>query len=167
MEQAVLISIKPKWVILIESGEKTVEVRKTKPLIETPFKCFIYETAAGRGKVVGEFICPFVQRFDVPYPGWINEWKRLESETLSLTCLTYSDLHKYGGSGRTLYAWHISGLKMYDTPKEINEFKRWNRTECYYSDLGFAIPKCENCRESRCMVQKAPQSWCYVQIWGE
>ena len=57
MEQAVLISIKPKWVSLIASGEKTVEVRKTSPLIETPFRCFIYETTAGRGKVVGEFIC--------------------------------------------------------------------------------------------------------------
>jgi len=39
---AVLISIKPKWCELIASGKKTVEVRKTKPKIDVPFKCYIY-----------------------------------------------------------------------------------------------------------------------------
>ena len=43
---AVLISIRPKWVEKIASGEKTVEVRKTRPSIETPFKCYIYCTKA-------------------------------------------------------------------------------------------------------------------------
>ena len=46
--KSVLISIQPKWCELIASGEKTVEVRKTKPKIETPFKVYIYETK-GRG----------------------------------------------------------------------------------------------------------------------
>ena len=39
--KAVLISIKPKWCELIASGKKTVEVRKTRPKIDTPFKCYI------------------------------------------------------------------------------------------------------------------------------
>lgn len=47
--KAVLISIKPKWVEKIAKGEKTIEVRKTRPKIETPFKCYIYET---KGKKV-------------------------------------------------------------------------------------------------------------------
>ena len=38
---AVLISIKPKWCEFIIDGKKTVEIRKTKPKIETPFKCYI------------------------------------------------------------------------------------------------------------------------------
>ena len=42
----ILISIQPKWCELIASGKKTVEVRKTKPKIETPFKCYIYCTKA-------------------------------------------------------------------------------------------------------------------------
>ena len=42
--KAVLISIQPKWCELIASGKKTVEVRKTKPKLETPFKCYIYCT---------------------------------------------------------------------------------------------------------------------------
>lgn len=40
----VLISIQPKWCELIANGTKTVEVRKTKPKLNTPFKCYIYCT---------------------------------------------------------------------------------------------------------------------------
>ena len=44
MSKAILISIQPKWCELIASGKKTVEVRKTRPKIDTPFKCYIYCT---------------------------------------------------------------------------------------------------------------------------
>ena len=40
----VLISIQPKQCKLIANGTKTIEVRKTKPKLETPFKCYIYCT---------------------------------------------------------------------------------------------------------------------------
>lgn len=43
MAKAVLISIRPKWVNRIISGEKTVEIRKNRPNLETPFKVYIYE----------------------------------------------------------------------------------------------------------------------------
>ena len=42
--KAILISIQPKWVEKIASGEKTIEVRKSLPNIERPFKCYIYCT---------------------------------------------------------------------------------------------------------------------------
>lgn len=42
--KAVLISIRPKWCELIASGKKTIEVRKTRPKLEPPFKCYIYCT---------------------------------------------------------------------------------------------------------------------------
>lgn len=41
---AVLLSVRPKWCELIASGKKTIEVRKTKPKIKSPFKCYIYCT---------------------------------------------------------------------------------------------------------------------------
>lgn len=44
--KSVLISIKPKYCELIANGKKTIEVRKTKPKLETPFKCYIYCTEA-------------------------------------------------------------------------------------------------------------------------
>lgn len=42
MSKAVMISIRPKWCEKIASGEKAIEVRKTRPKLETPFKCYIY-----------------------------------------------------------------------------------------------------------------------------
>ena len=42
--KAVMISIRPEWCEKIASGKKTVEVRKTRPKIDPPFKCYIYCT---------------------------------------------------------------------------------------------------------------------------
>lgn len=50
--QAVLMSIHPKWCELIANGKKTIEVRKTKPKINVPFKVYIYCT------VGGDALCP-------------------------------------------------------------------------------------------------------------
>lgn len=47
MSKSVLISIQPEWCRLIASGRKTIEVRKSRPKLETPFKVYIYCT---RGK---------------------------------------------------------------------------------------------------------------------
>lgn len=51
--KSVMISIQPKWCELIASGKKTVEVRKTRPKIDTPFRCYIYCTNT---KTIGDFI---------------------------------------------------------------------------------------------------------------
>ena len=85
--KSVMISINPKWCELIASGEKTIEVRKTKPRLETPFKCYIYCTLTGsneffkdvlngnvaawnlgkwgerKGNVIGEFVCENTQTY--------------------------------------------------------------------------------------------------------
>ena len=82
MGKAVLISIQPHWCELIASGEKILEVRKTRPKLETPFKCYIYMTSgdasipdgsgmvhhhSGGRCVIGEFMCDRIECFDVPY----------------------------------------------------------------------------------------------------
>ncbi len=40
--KAVMLSIRPKWCDRIATGEKTIEIRKSKPKLEPPFKCYIY-----------------------------------------------------------------------------------------------------------------------------
>lgn len=83
MSKAVLISIKPCWAKKIETGEKTIEVRRTRPRIETSFKCYIYETKGktetpwvdedghfiykGRGQVIGEFICDDIYKYSAEF----------------------------------------------------------------------------------------------------
>ena len=77
MSKAVMLSIRPKWCEKIIIGRKTMELRKSVPKLEVPFKCYIYCTmpdtkdphnilelhgADGKirkanGKVIGEFTC--------------------------------------------------------------------------------------------------------------
>ena len=54
--KSVLISIQPKWCQLIANGRKTVEVRKTKPKLEAPFKCYIYCTSNNRKNALHTYI---------------------------------------------------------------------------------------------------------------
>ena len=74
--KSVLISIQPKWCDLIARGEKTLEVRKTRPKIDTPFKCYMYCTKSQKGwfwlnspdirrdgVVIGEFICDRIYQY--------------------------------------------------------------------------------------------------------
>ena len=49
MSKAVMLSICPKWCEKIVNGEKTIEVRKTRPKWQTPFKCYIYCTVERAG----------------------------------------------------------------------------------------------------------------------
>lgn len=81
MSKAVLLSIKPKYCELIASGKKTIEIRKTRPKLDTPFKVYIYATKSGdrlvlkndkvleiskaiTGKVIGEFVCNWVKEYE-------------------------------------------------------------------------------------------------------
>lgn len=76
MNKAVMISIQPKWCELIAKGKKTIEVRKTRPKIKTPFKCYIYMTKSNltgdrkaykdrmAGKVIGEFVCNCIANYE-------------------------------------------------------------------------------------------------------
>lgn len=166
--KSVLISIQPKWCELIASGEKTLEVRKTRPKLETPFKCYIYATKVKPGwfdlakkerfdgKVIGEFVCDNIRCFDVPYPAFQKE---LDKRIMDESCCTYYQLHGYAYHD-AMYGWHISNLVIYETPKKLSDFKKYNLT-CYYDHLGLATPKCKDCKG--CQVNRPPQSWCYVE----
>lgn len=44
MSKSIIQSIKPQYCELIASGKKTIEVRKTRPKLDVPFKVYIYCT---------------------------------------------------------------------------------------------------------------------------
>lgn len=186
--KSILLSIKPKYVELIASGEKTIEVRKTAPQ-EVPFKAYIYESRNGghrckhcnekdscysyapknvgcyngRGKVIGEFICNNASELDYVYY-WNNGY---EFET----CLTYRQVADYG-NGKTLYGWHISDLKIYDRPRELSEFRKpcdWNYDCCTCRRAKYELTKAEAKVFYGCdsELTRPPQSWCYVEDLGE
>lgn len=173
--KSIMISIQPKWCVKIESGAKTIEVRKTRPKIETPFKCYIYCTFPqkpvydiwinrgtenrflGNGKVIAEFVCDRIEEID----GYPDCDIRVQPEELvEKACLTQEQAFKYIRYG-TGYAWHISALKIYDKPKELFEFRK---------PCPINIKNCPRCKlysrhSGQCVdiIYHAPQSWCYVE----
>ena len=50
MGKSIMISVKPRFCDLIAREKKKIEVRKTKPNTEIPFKCYIYCTRAKRSE---------------------------------------------------------------------------------------------------------------------
>ena len=97
---AVLISIRPKWCEKIINGQKTIEVRKARPKMDTPFKCYIYE--CGNGKVIGEFLCDEIIN--------INGAGRIPSDAARPTCLEPAELHQYLGAA-------TSPISRFTTPR--------------------------------------------------
>ena len=186
MSKAVLISIRPVWCQKIMAGRKTIEVRKTRPKMDTPFKCYIYctkpekklitimkdgdenygETYHGkpvfiktekapttglwdkRQKVIGEFLCDEIIK--------INGAGRIQSDAARPTCLEPAELHQYLGAA-TGFGWHISNLRIYDTPRELQEF--------------YAVPnEMEVALKAKPKpITRPPQSWRYVEeeTWND
>ena len=173
--KAVLISIQPKWCELIASGEKTVEVRKTKPKLETPFKVYIYQTLHrehnGRtysdGKVIGEFVCDSLI-WVLAHPSIFAGHPLFYQQAINDACLTRDEVEIYS-SGKDVYGWHISDLVIYDKPKKLSEFSRpcdGNCQECehalWQTYTFISESKIVGCAQK----VKAPQSWCYVEEVG-
>ncbi len=162
--KSVLISIQPKWCELILKGKKTVEVRKTRPKLETPFKCYAYQTK-GKEKLIDIIkdgdICygeiyhgkpVFIKmREDSVYAGLFGRKQKVIGEFVCDTIVTdktfghdplfngaacMSEVEAAAYSCQSpIYGWHISNLVIYDKPKKLGEF-------------GLTRP---------------PRSWCYVE----
>lgn len=183
LKPCVLLSIQPKWCEFIASGKKTIEVRKTKPKIEEPFKCYIYETKGetdtpfidedghidfhGRGQVIGEFICD-----EIIYAG-LGNYRILATSATQIDPL---DLLDYADDKR-VYGWVISDLVIYSRPKNLSEFRkickyRNDDGSCQYRKVKCACvkfdfnPDCSVAFAECCdYMRKPPQSWCYVEEW--
>lgn len=170
--KSVMLSIRPKWCEKIAGGEKTIEVRKTKPKLETPFKCYIYCTSGrpdlnipisperlmqdyldtgsmqslncplGNGKVIGEFTCDRIYG--------LAPLNHAPDDVEKQACLTREEIVNYlKGTG---YGWHIVGLRIYDQPRELSEFTGLRNTR-------FGAAPYD--------IKRPPQSWCYVEEWEE
>ena len=154
----IMLSIRPKWCELIASGRKTIEIRKTKPKCDVPFKVYVYCTEdfrtstknrnhklwigepingifdgkyLGNGKVIGEFVCKAILPISITYA---DTNSRLALREFPYTCLTDKEIMDYLGNGKTGYGWLISDLTIYDKPKDLSDFG----------------------------IKRSPQSWCYA-----
>ena len=176
MSKAVMLSIHPKWCEKIINGDKTIEIRKTRPNLDTPFKCYIYCTLQGcneffrvdlggdvakwnrgkwwdrKGKVIGEFTCDRIVDawWDYVPDAITQEVEGGNLEALEGTGMTDGELFGYVGDGLRghCYGWHISDLRIYDVPRELSEFTGLRNTK-------FGAEPYD--------IKRPPQSWCYVE----
>ena len=153
----IMLSIRPKWCELIASGQKTIEVRKTKPKCNVPFKVYIYCTEdfrtstkdrnhkfwigepingvsdgryLGNGKVIGEFVCDRVVDVDCDSVAPFD--KDSGSYIDKQICIDREQFLEYTRF-RCCFGWHISDLIIYDKPKDLSDFgmKRPPQSFCY------------------------------------
>lgn len=182
--KAVLLSIRPNWCKLIWSGMKTVEVRKTRPKLKTPFKVYIYCTGhdgwvmklpkAGVQKmdsrVIGEFTCDKIDRLihvgtmmDIKILT-LDGWCKPADALLQAACLTEAQAEKHlKGSGG--YGWHISDLKIWDKPVMLKDF--WAIQPCTHRGDCCTCRRWDAekliCRGEAFGIERPPQSWRYVE----
>lgn len=180
--KAVLMSIHPKWCEKIFRGEKTIEVRKTRPttiirLFESPFTVYVYQTkhkgksivsevlnsVYGGGKVIGSFVCDKVRSY-IPLG---IKGHLLPQEVYREMCLTKEQIDKYGGL-KTLYGWHVTEPKLFDKPKDITEFAAFGKCADECSEYDFCARDVAEDRVTakcfkRTFLKRPPQSWCYVE----
>lgn len=168
--KAVLISIRPEWCAKIASGDKSIEVRKTRPKLETPFKVYIYCTKdakkqfwtgpryshvddrshnafdkCGNGKVIGEFLCDQI----------IEDHTFGHNEKFySVACMSACDAAVYALQS-PMFGWHISNLKIYDVPRELISFVKPLVLEKIQPYTWYV--------NKERYLTRAPQSWCYVE----
>lgn len=198
--RAILMSIRPEWCEKIFNGEKTIEVRKTAPKLETPFTVYVYQTKIkfkvknwqenfqsiiftpnggveeGNGKVIGSFVCDRVFELKINGDDYGNYWHEWDDEgDIQDMCLSYEELETYLGKS-VGYGWHISDLKIYDKPKELEEFyTKCDKTgndecgDCLYLRVTINSYPCDDSVDTWCGVDnkkpisRPPQSWCYVE----
>lgn len=189
---AILISIRPEWVAKILNGEKTIEIRKTKPKCELPCKVYIYCTKGSCSNKKQEILCYYnntnkyelfnKQQYEKEFCFDVNgkvvaefilnevtdlrKMHHLKATGLILYkgAMDMAQYDEYGGR----YAWHISNLKVYDNPKELSDFillpKKGNCETCFlYPNMCRKV-----CLKTEHNLFKPPQSWCYCdELEGE
>lgn len=178
MPKSILMSIQPKWVCEILNGCKTIEIRRKFPKDYEGW-VYIYCTKGGQelnyhiltkiilgktdltcyrlnGKVPFRFWCDKVEEIETTYDEY--RWGEEDYLTNELnpdelyeqSCLDFEQLNDYL-KGKKGYAIHISKLEVFDEPRELSEFKVYNKYANPYL-MNLYIP-----------LTKAPQNYCYVE----
>lgn len=162
MRRSVLVSIQPYCVFLIIARamgwntpwQKTVDIRKNFPKAPDWDKRMI-------------IYCSKSKRSFKRIP---KEYQPLMAPLLGKVIGEFvcDDVYKIKHS--TYYSWHISDLKIYDKPKELNEFTKFgylpaggccvNGNCKNYIGNGYYEPP--QCAIDGCFIKRAPQSWCYI-----
>lgn len=155
---AVILAVQPEGVRLIFGGKRTMDPRKTRPNLKTPFKVYIYQTKKPEwvmlsgtgphiseydktycytersGKIVGEFICDYITD--------LSEGLQAYKELCEKSGVGVSGIVEYFGCKENIggYGWHISELIIYKKPIELQRMSKHG-----YLGMGYSTLVCARC----------------------
>lgn len=164
---SVLISIKPRWCELIASGRKTVEVRKTAPKLEVPFKCYIYCTKEKPYLVWGDVFRGNWETEITHLSGYSREaaekiWDIFNGMVLGEFVCTR--VEKFVANATTTHLVNTERIA-HSAHIPMDDLVKYGRKSPYL--YGWHISKLVIYDEPKPLadfgVDKAPQSWCYVK----
>ena len=165
--KAVMLSLRPQWCEKIFNERKSIEVRKSRPSLDMPFKVYVYQTkhkggkaivsevlnsVYGGGKVIGSFVCDRITCCQAYYgESGEKHLTNLFGDEVKSACLTEHEMFDYivGKDKKEGTGWllHITEPKLFDKPRELSEFM-----------LGGGWIA------GRFPITRPPQSWCYVEV---
>ena len=152
--KAVMLSLRPQWSEKIFNGSKTIEVRKSRPSIPTPFTVYVYCTKAKSylyrnpnngelfldsnggyrggdyedrylaGKVIGSFVCDRIVDIQSNGDDCGNYWHEWDDDC-DIEAMCLSYEELETYLGKSVgYGWHITEPKLFDKPRGLGEFYR-------------------------------------------
>lgn len=128
----IILSLHDRWWVKVLAGEKPLEIRKTRPAGQGPFRVLVYVT--GTGEIKGEFACKdFLKIRTIPEVQSRAGLQKIDVQAGS--CLTGQQLKEYAGSsGKPLWGWYVSEVKEYYTPHPLSLYglKRPPQSWQYY-----------------------------------
>lgn len=174
--KAVLLSTRPKWCELIASWQKRAEIRKTKPKLETPFKCYIYctqDTRLLRKFNKGERIDDehfFEEHVFVRQNTWIRGHFNSNGKVIGeFVCdrIDYWNRHIHDDDTITLeMASELSCVSEDELLKyaDLGHFYAWHISDLVIYEKPRPLSDFRKSGFDRViLLKRPPQSWCYVE----
>ena len=172
MSKSVIKSCKPYWIYLIIIGKKRIEVGKNYPkssdwnrMVEMycskdkkSFNRIPEEDRAWMRKYLGKVALRF-------RCGGIMQPSSSLNLMVKASCVSEEELLEYANYSKQLYGWRVCDFVVYDTPKELREFKKAGyMTE---EDWLYALYPNTHCHYAawvkRFEFTHPPQTWCYLE----
>ena len=190
--KAVMLSLRPQWCEKIFNGEKTIEVRKSRPFLDMPFKVLIYCTKQKltKTKCMNSYLHKNEPKACKKY-GEIEKWCHIGD--VHVNSNTPRSFRSYGMHGKVIGSFvcdRIDDIEPcseyysngYDIDEDIltktcltqEQLREYGKLFDKPREIEKFIRGCDDMLDPQfgsycgycpqpCFLKRPPQSWCYVE----
>ena len=188
MSKAILLSIKPKYVVDILNGKKTIEIRKTMPKCDLPIDVYIYCTKGKPRAILTDKGCVLANKLAVGGNSIYKSGYSLDGQVVAKFTLRKVEeiTNQHWFHGRTFYTKTFGAYKLIQksclSDKELSTYLKGKNGYAYHIEdlVIFDKPKELSEFKRKYYLQyagmskntihyelepmtKAPQSYCFVE----